>query len=212
MPPSKARSLLILLILPAVVVVGFAVAFAVTYVWPSLLLAGIVIACCAFIVALVGVYQSMGRRWPLWLVAPAVAIAGIGTIMLAEDLALSEVGELTEVVVVSHDVEQETVHDSNDPGGREVYTHEYTLEKTDGTPVDQPMTYRGKDGFDDIDEGDTITVMIDPAGKAPTEPADEVDVPADIGILVVGTVLTIGAFGVCTLVVALRPREPRRVR
>lgn len=211
MPPSKVRSLLTLLIMVAVVFIGFAVAFAVTYLWPSLLLAGIIIACCAFIVALIGVYKAMGRRWPLWLVGPAVAIAGIGTIMLAEDLALAKVGELTEVVVVDHTVKHETVHDSTDPS-RDIYTHEYTLEKTDGTPVDQPMIYRGKDGFDDIDEGDTITVMIDPAGNAPTEPADQVDLPADIGILIVGSVLSIGAFGVCVLVAALRSREPQRVR
>lgn len=133
-----------------------------------------------------------------------MAIALIGTVMLGEDLALSQAGELTEVVVADHKVEQKTVHSSNPPRSRQVYVHTYSLERTDGTPVAEPLIYRGKDGYDDFDEGDTISVLIDPEGKAATKPAEDVDLPADIGILVTGLVTSGIVFLICLIVVLLR--------
>src|SRR5699024_4972448 len=85
----------------------------------------------------------------------------------------------------------------------------YSLEGTDGRPLEQPMVYRGEGGYDDIDIGDDITVLVDPQGRAETELADNVDIGADIAILVVGSVATIGAFGILVLVVGLHGRGER---
>src|SRR5699024_1710581 len=149
--------------------------------------------------------------WAPWLVGPAVALAGTGTIMLAEDIALSQVGDVTVAVVVDHEVEQKVVHNSRSRN-RTVHTHTYSLEGTDGRPLEQPMVYRGEGGYDDIDIGDDITVLVDPQGRAETELADNVDIGADIAILVVGSVATIGAFGILVLVVGLNGRLHRHRR
>lgn len=185
-------------------VIVLAVAALVTFLWPQALLAGITIACLGLIGAMIAVVMLSGRYWLLWFAGPAVALAALGTVMLAEDLALSKDGELTEALVIDHTLDVDTVHDAN--GSRTVYVHEYVLEGEDGQRLAQPMEYRGESGFDGIDEGDTITVLVDPAGRAPTQPADQVDIGADVGILSVGAVLSLGAFGICMLVVGMRGR------
>jgi hypothetical protein len=116
------------------------------------------------------------------------------------------------VVVVEDHLEQKTERDSTGP--HQVYTHEYTLERTDGTPVDEQMIYRGQKGYDDFAEGDTITVLIDPDGEAPIQPAEEIDVDADIGIIVIGVVTSGIVFLICGIVVLVRwtRRPPQIVR
>lgn len=206
-----SRSPVPLLLTLAGLTVTFAIGSAVILIWPQALLAGIVIACCGFVLSVVAVLRLTGRRWAPWLVGPAVALAGTGTIMLAEDIALSQVGDVTEAVVVDHEVEQKVVHNSRSRN-RTVHTHTYSLEGADGRPLEQPMVYRGEGGYDDIDIGDDITVLVDPQGRAETELADNVDIGADIAILVVGSVATIGAFGILVLVVGLNGRLHRHRR
>lgn len=206
-----SRSPVPLLLTLAGLTVTFAIGSAVILIWPQALLAGIVIACCGFVLSVVAVLRLTGRRWAPWLVAPAVALAGTGTIMLAEDIALSQVGDVTEAVVVDHEVEQKVVHNSRSRN-RTVHTHTYSLEGADGRPLEQPMVYRGEGGYDDIDIGDDITVLVDPQGRAETELADNVDIGTDIAILVVGSVATIGAFGILVLVVGLNGRLHRHRR
>lgn len=206
-----SRNPLSIIILGAVFLVGIGVVFAIGYLFPSVLLVTIILGCLVFVVVTLAMRQIMGTRWAYWYTGPVVAIALIGTVMLAEDLALSQSGEPTDVVVVDHSVDVTIEHDSDNPRGRKVYTHEYKLERTDGTPVAEPMIYRGKTGFDDFDEGDTISVLIDPEGKAPTKPAEDVDLPADIGILVTGLVTSGIVFLICGIVVLLRwTRSPSR--
>lgn len=188
-----------------------AVSFAVTVLWPQLILAGIITACIGLVIAMIGTVQILSRKWILWLVVPALALTGLGTVMLAEDLGLSRTSEVTEAVIVDHTVESQTVHDANNPAGRIVYTHEYRLEHTDGTPIDKPMIYRGQGGYEDIDEGDTITVLLDPQGNAPTEPAESIDIGADIGVTVGGLIILAGTYAMCALLLVkdvLRPRRP----
>src|SRR5690625_1037852 len=163
-----SRSPVPLLLTLAGLTVTFAIGSAVILIWPQALLAGIVIACCGFVLSVVAVLRLTGRRWAPWLVGPAVALAGTGTIMLAEDTALSQGGDVTEAVVVDHGVEQKVVHNSRSRN-RTVHTHTYSLEGTDGRPLEQPMVYRGEGGYDDIDIGDDITVLVDPQGRAETE-------------------------------------------
>lgn len=206
-----SRNPLSIVTLGAVFLVGIGVVFAIGYLFPSVLLVTIILGCLVFVVVTLAMRQIMGTRWAYWYTGPVVAIALIGTVMLAEDLALSQSGEPTDVVVVDHSVDVTIEHDSDNPRGRKVYTHEYKLERTDGTPVAEPMIYRGETGFDDFDEGDTISVLIDPEGKAPTKPAEDVDLPADIGILVTGLVASGIVFLICGIVVLLRwTRSPSR--
>lgn len=193
-----------LVLLLAILLIGLTVALTITTLWPQALLAGIVIACCAAIIVIIGMVRVVGRRWVLWLAVPAFALAGLGAVMLAEDLGVSRTGELTEVVIVDHTVDVQTSHDSNSPEGRKAYTHKYTVEHPDGAPIEKPMIYRGEDGYDDFDTSDTITAFIDPEGSAPTEPAENVNIGADIAVLVVGLVAVIGVYGMCSLLLLLR--------
>ena len=199
-----SRNPLSLIITGAVFVIGIGVVFALGYLFPSLQLVTIILGCLVFFGLTLAMRWIMGTRWAYWYTGPVVAITLIGTVMLAEDVALAEAGELAEVVVADHSVDVKVEHDSNSQRGRKVYTHTYSLRHTDGTPVAEPMIYRGKDGFDDFDEGDTISVLIDPEGKAPTKPAEDVDLPADVGILVTGTVTSGIVFIICLIVVLLR--------
>ena len=199
-----SRNPLSIIITGAVFLVGVGVVFAVEYLFPSLLPLTIILGCVFFVGVTLAMRRFMGHTPAYWYTGPFVAIALIGTVMLGEDLALSQAGELTEVVVADHKVEQKTVRSSNPPRARQVYVHTYSLERADGTPVAEPLIYRGKDGYDDFDEGDTISVLIDPEGKAPTKPAEDVDLPADIGILVTGLVTSGIVFLICLIVVLLR--------
>lgn len=199
-----SRNPLSIIITGAVFVVGVGVVFAVGYLFPSLLLLTIILGCVFFVGVTLAMRKFMGHTPAYWYTGPFVAIALIGAVMLAEDAALAQAGELTEVVVVDHSVDVKVEHDSDNPHGRKVYTHTYTLEHTDGTSVSEPLIYRGKDGFDDFDEGDTISVLIDPEGRAPIQPADDVDIPADIGILATGLVTSGIVFLTCGIVVLLR--------
>lgn len=199
-----SRNPLSIVITGAVFLVGIGVVFAVGYLFPSVLLLTIILGCFFFVGVTLAMRQFMGTSWAYWFTGPFVAIAFIGTVMLAEDVALSQAGEVTEVVVTDHKVDVTTEHDSNGRHARKVYTHTYSLERTDGSPVAEPLTYRGKDGFDDFDTGDTISVLIDPEGRAPTKPAEDVDLPADIGVLVTGLVTSGIVFLICLIVVLLR--------
>ena len=199
-----SRNPLSIVITGVVFLIGFGLVFTVGYLFPSVLLVTIILGCVFFLGITLTMRAIMGTRWAYWYTGPFVAIALIGTVMLAEDVALSEAGELTEVVVVDHEVDVTTQHNSNGRHARKVYTHTYSLERTDGSPVAEPMIYRGKDGFDDFDEGDTISVLIDPDGNAPTEPAEDVGIPADIGVLVTGLVTSGIVFLICLIVVLLR--------
>lgn len=210
-----SRNPLSIIITSAVFFMGIGVVFAVGYLFPSALVAAIVLGCFVFVGVTLAMRWIMGTRWAYWYTGPVVAIALIGTVMLAEDVALAHVGELTEVVVVDHSVDVKTVRDSGTLRSRKVYTHEYTLERTDGTPVAEPMIYHGENGFDDFDEGDTITVLIDPDGKAPTKPAEDIDFGADIGILITGVVTSGIVFLIGLFVVLLRwmrSPSPQRIR
>lgn len=201
-PPRTAstlRRLLTLLIAWVVLLVGIAVAVAVTAAWPQAFFVGILVALVAALWAVIGMRTSVGHWWTYWLIVPTVAIAGIGALMLGEDLALDRTGELTDVTVTSH-----TVDTSRNSDGNLVYVHTYTLEGEDGSLIAEPMIYRGEDGFDGIDEGSRITVLIDPEGKAPTEPAENVDLGTDIGILTVGTVTSTLVMAVGALVIVFR--------
>lgn len=199
-----SRNPLSIVITGALFLVGTGVVFADGYLFPSMLLLTIILGCVLFVGVTLAMRAIMGTRWAYWFTGPFVAIALIGTVMLAEDMALAKAGELTEVVVADHTVEQKTVHDSNGRHARQVYTHTYKLERTDGSPVTEPLIYRGKDGFDDFDEGDTISVLIDPERKAPTKPAEDINLPADIGILVTGLLTSGIVFLICLIVVLLR--------
>lgn len=191
----------------AALMVGLIAAFTITSLWPQALVVGIVLACSAVVLVIVGTPIIVGRTWVLWLAVPALALTGLGAVMLAEDIGVSRTGELTEVMIVDHTVDVESVHDSNSRRGREAHTHEYTVERTDGTPIAQPIIYRGEDGYDDFDTGDTITALVDPSGNAPTEPADSVNFVADAALLIIGFVAVTGVYGMCTLLVLLRPRK-----
>lgn len=199
-----SRNPLSIVIVGAVFLIGTGVVFAIGYLIPSAQLLTIVLGVLVFVGVTLAMRMIMGSAWAYWYTGPVVAIALIGTVMLAEDVALSQSGEVTEVVVVDHKVEVKTRHDSSSSRSRKAYTHTYTLERTDGSPVAEPLIYRGKDGFDDFDEGETITVLIDPEGTAPTKPVDDVDLGTDIGVIVTGLVASGIVFFICGIVVLLR--------
>lgn len=121
-----------------------------------------------------------GRRWVYWCALAAAAPAGMGTLMLAGDVALRDAGTPTAVVVTSHTVDTHTgAHGTT-------YTHHYTLRRTDGRPLRQGMTYAGRGGYAGARPGARITVLVDPTGRAPVRPASDVDVQADVAVLVMG--------------------------
>lgn len=205
-----SRNPLTIIIVGAVFVVCLGGLFALAYFFPSAQLITFVIGVFVLIGIVGGMRAIMGNFWAYIYTSPFVAFALLGVVMLGEDMALTKVGEPTEVVVVEDHLEQKTERDSTGP--HQVYTHEYTLERTDGTPVDEQMIYRGQKGYDDFAEGDTITVLIDPDGEAPIQPAEEIDVDADIGIIVIGVVSSGIVFLICGIVVLVRwTRRPSQI-
>ncbi|MDN5853833.1 MAG: hypothetical protein L0K86_13500, partial [Actinomycetia bacterium] len=128
----------------------------------------------------------------------------VGAMMLSEDIALDRAGERIEAVVVDHTV------DVDEGVKRTSYTHHYVLESTDGQPLDEPMLYRGKDGYDGVEEGTEIAVLVDPDGEVETKPVDSIDFAADIALLVVGFLAVVGVFGAATISVARAPAVRRR--
>lgn len=209
---SALGRLLGFVLLLAVLCVGLVVAFVITAIWPQALLAGIVVSCTTVILVMIGTIVVSRPGWILWLALPALALTGLGAVMLAEDLGVSRSGEPTHVVIVAHTVDVDSSTDSSSDRDRKAYTHTYELERTDGSPVEKPIIYRGEDGYDDFDTGDTITVLVDPEGEAPTEPADSVNVGADLAILIVGFIGVLGVYGMCSLLLFLKPPTARDVR
>jgi len=199
---------LIIGLLAVALLLWFGVAFGVTFLFPQLQLVGIIIACLVAIGVAGGARLVVGSRWVAWTMFPAVALAGIGVMMMSEDLALTQDGELTEVVIADHTVDVTSRYSAHSRAQRKAYTHEYTLNYPNGQRIDRPMVYRGKDGFDGVDTGDTITVLIDPEGKAPTRPAESVNIEAGLGLSIVGVVAAIGALSACALVLLLRRSSP----
>lgn len=186
---------LTMVVLVALLVVGLAVAFVLNLVLPQAKFAAIVIGVLV-VTGTIGVARyRVGRRWVGWLGLPAAALLGIGTMMLSDDIALDQSGERIEAVVVGHTV------DVQEGAKGTAYTHHYSLESTDGQSLDEPMLFRGKEGFDGVDEGTTIEVFVDPDGDVPTKPADSVDIGADIAVLVVGLLAVTGVFGACAMAV-----------
>ena len=193
------------LVLFVVLVIGLAATSVLSFVLPGAKLLAILIGWFVVIGATVGAHMSAGRRsWVRWLGLPAAALLGLGMMMLSEDLALSGAGERVEAVVVDHTLEVRE-------GAHTTYTHTYTLESVDGRPIDEPMVYRGKGGFDGVDEGTEVVVLVDPDGEVPTKPADTVDIGADIAVLIVGLLASAGVFGACAVSAARRTvvRQPR---
>ena len=189
--------------LALVLVVGLAVVFVLNLVLPQAKFVAIVLGVLVVVGTVGAAHYSVGRRWVGWLGIPAAGLFGIGTMMLSEDIGLDRAGERVEAVVVDHSVE---VHEG---AKGKSYTHHYSLENADGRPLDEPMLFRGKGGFDGVDEGTTIEVLVDPDGEVPTKPADSVDFGADIAALVVGFLAVIGVFGACAIRVARRPVRTR---
>lgn len=183
-----------------VCVIGLAGAFLIGWLLPALELLAFFLAFLV-VVGVAGVLQALvERRWVFWIALPALALTGMGVLMLAEDLALADEGRRTEVVVAEHEV---TVrHGANGT----TYTHTYTLEYPDGRPLGQQMTYRGKSGYEGVAEGASITVLVDPAGKARVRPADDVDVRADVAVLTVGVLATAGMCTACLVSTRRRAR------
>ncbi len=183
-------------------VLGLSATFVLEFVFPQLMLLAIMVG--VLVVAGVG-YWAVYRHWGAWFGVAAVALAGIGTMMLAEDLALATSGERVEAVVVDHTVDVQRSSRGTS------YTHHYALERTDDGQALEDMVYRGEDGFDDVEEGTTIAVLADPDGQAPTKPADTVDIGADIAVLIVGLLASAGVFGACAASAARRTvvRQPR---
>ena len=177
----------------AVFVIGLALAFAVNLLWPQLGLVSFFIVF-LLVVAVAGVLAAiLDRRWVLWAALASAGLTGIGTLMLAADLALTDAGHRTRVVVTAHDVDRR-----NGANGT-TYTHHYALRNTDGRPIAQGMTWRGPSGYAGVDAGDVITVLLDPAGRAPVRPAEAMDVSASVAILVVGALATGGVLWGCAV-------------
>ena len=186
---------LTMLTLAVVLVVGLVAVFVLEFVFPDYMFLAIMVG----VLVVAGVsgvaYWTVRRRWVAWLGPAAVGLAGIGAMMLAEDLALETSGEQVEAVVVDHTV------DVQEGAKGESYTHHYTVQRADdGHPLEE-MVYRGKDGFDDVEEGTTIAVIVDPDGRSPTKPADSVDIGAGIAVLSVGLLAVTALFGACAIAV-----------
>jgi uncharacterized membrane protein len=196
-----------MVIIPAICFTGFAVAFGFAYLLPQFQLGGFIIAFAAAVVAPVGIRELFGNWKVAWVAFAAVAIAGIGTMMLAEDLSLARVGETKTVFIADHSVDVKVEHDSNSVNGRKVYTHTYSLKEVGGQALNQPLIYRGKGGYEDIHKGDTVEVLIDPEGKAPAQPVENVNIAAGRGILISGVIVTAIVFGIFA---AVLPRVQAR--
>lgn len=196
----RAVTILALLV---VLVVGVAIAFVFELLLPQALFGAIIIASMFAVGTVMVVNYGVRRRWVRWLGVPAAMLFGIGAIMLAEDIALAQSGERTEAVVVDHTVDVE------EGAKGKSYTHHYTLEGADGQPLGEPMEYRGEDGFDDVDEGTTIEVLVDPDGEAPTKPADSIDIGAGIAAAIVGFLASAAVFGASAVSVARRAARTR---
>lgn len=205
--PTRRPSLLVLL---STVLIGLAIACAITYLLPGFLIFGIAIACLTLAFAMYRIVTITGRRWAMWAVAAAIALAGVGGLILTENLGTMRDGEATEVQVIDHTVETEVEGpDRNHKTEHKVYTHKYTLERPDGSVIDEPLVFYGEAGYDGLEEGRTATVLIDRDDDAPMRPAEALHIGIGSGLTIAGLIAVVGVFGMCALLVAKEASRQR---
>lgn len=182
-----------LAVVTVVFVAGLAVAYGVNRAWPRLEFVAIILGVFLVIGLTVLVPAIVGRWWAV-LVLPGAALAAVGVLMLVRDQALIRAGQRVDVVVTAHTIER-GVHAS----GAKYVTHHYTLRRTDGRPLGGEMEFRGRAGYDGVDTGARITVLADPAGRAPIRPLSMVDPGADTTVVTVGGIALCGVLAGCAV-------------
>lgn len=182
---------------------GMALAFVVSWMWPQRWDVAIVLAF-FLVIGFSGVLTLIvDPNWGILAALPSAAVTATGVLLLAQNVALIDAGRRTDVVVTAHEVDREM--NMNGP----VYNHHYTLRRADGRPLGQEMVHRGdSSGYDGVEKGKTITVLVDPSGRAPVKPADDVDVSAGVGLSVIGGLALSGVLYGCAVSLR-RAREPR---
>lgn len=200
-PRAQTAGPLSILMVTVGLALGLVATFYIIIFWPQLLALGIIIGVFVLIGALIAVGMMVRQKWVPWVMIPCLAVLGIGTFMFAEDSALTARGEQQEVRVVDHSLETSKKYTSG--RASKVYTHEYELEDTSGQTIDERLIYRGKNGYD-FEPGDRITVLIDPEGSAPMQPADSVNPRTGYEILLFGTIITLGSLVASAIVLGVR--------
>lgn len=183
-----------------VFVAGLVAAYGVSRAWPRLEFVAIILGVFLVIGLTVLALAIVGQWWAL-LVLPGAALAVLGVLMLVQDQALARAGQRVDVVVTAHTVEHGVHAD-----GAKYVTHHYTLRRTDGRPLGGEMEFRGRTGYYGVHTGSRLTVLIDPAGRAPIRPTSVVDRGADLTLVVVGGIALCAVLAGCAVSVRRETR------
>ncbi len=183
--PAIIRLVVIAVVLAAVTV---AVGLAVEIDWLTFVVAFVSWLAVAFLTLVV-------TNRPILFLIPALAAALLfGAIYEYCGNRILERGELTPVVVTGIDREREP-------------PVVYHLRHEDGRPIDEPMTYAGSGGWDQLQVGSHVNVWFDPAGRQDPKPEFSVDSAGARGAAIGGLV----AFVVLAALFGTVWRGPERV-
>lgn len=197
-----------LLLLTALI--GLALASAVTYLLPGFFIFSAAAMCGVVAYAMYRTYANTHRRWAMWAVTLALVLASTGAVMLAESLGTVRDTEPTEVTVVGHTMEtKEEGWDRTHKREHNSYVHRYTLKKADGSVLEKPLVFYGSAGYDGVDKGKTITVLIDPDDGKPLRPAGGLHIGLGTMLAVLGLITVFCSFGMCALLIH---RDTKRAR
>jgi hypothetical protein len=194
--PGRQRSLLYLLLTLAV---GFALSCGLTYLLPGFMIFGAALACCFLLYAIYKVYSITHRGWATWATVAAIVLFGVGALLLSENLGTVRGAEPTDVVVVKEKFEtKEEGRDRTHGRKHNSYKNVYELEKTDGTPIEEPLVFFGEAGYEGVHEGHTATVLIDSDGT-PLRPVGSLHIDLGKDLTLFGLIAVLGTFGMCSL-------------
>jgi hypothetical protein len=197
--PGRQSSLILLLLTS---LIGLTLASTVTYFIPGFLIFSAAAVCGVVAYAMYRTYANTHRRWAMWAVTLALVLAGTGALMLAESLGTVRGTEPAEVTVVSHTMEtKEEGWDRTHRREHNSYVHRYTLKKADGSVLEEPLVFYGSAGYDGVDKGKTITVLIDPDDGTPLRPTGALHIELGTTLTVLGLITVFCSLGMCALLV-----------
>ena len=137
-------------------------------------------------------HRAMFGRWLLTVpLSLALAVPVVGAVELGPDRALARAEEVS-ARVVDHD--------------QQGSQHRYDLQRLDGTPLAEPLTWAGEGGAPGVGVGSEVRVLVDPAGELPLTLARDVDPDQDREMLLTGGLVVAILCVLCWLVPL--PRHP----
>lgn len=187
MEQRGARTLLAAILLPVVVIGGYAFVTGIGLLWPEWPMVAIISSIVVSILLWLGSALWFQRRTGWWRSISMVVFAGcfvfpmVGAATLGTDLAIERQSEQVTGEVVDIEFEQ-----TNRREGREAWKTTYTFVATEDRRELGSIDYRGSKNGDDLAIGDRVELLADPSGELPLKLAEKVDISTTIGMFVIG--------------------------